>query len=151
VLESDWALVPILIASPKPLGATLDALLDHILNRRKLGGQGGNAGEWTFTNDIRVNTLTVTVGLRVCIPFRCDIPESWTASLIVFNTRVDGICHHVKSSNGRGGVCRGWHRHEWDYLKRTCKDLRNEIQFDHQGSKDGFLRAACDVFGLVLD
>jgi hypothetical protein len=125
--------------------------MEHVLNRRKSVGQSGNAGEWIFTNEIRVGGTVTSVGLRLCMPFRCDIPEAWTASLIGFNTRVDGICHHVKASDGRGGLSRGWHRHEWDPLKRTCKDLRNEIEFDHQGTKEGFITSACEVFRLILD
>jgi len=123
----------------------------HVLNRRKISGQPGNPGEWIFTNEIRFQDNVTTIGLRLCIPFRCDIPEAWTASLIGFNTRLDGICHHVKASNGRGGVSRGWHRHEWEPTKRTCKNLRNEIEFDHQGTKEGFVTTACEVFGLILE
>ena len=152
VLESDWALVPIVIARPKPLGTTLALLLDHVVNHRKMeGSKGGNPGEWFFTNNIDVSGVTVSISLRLCMPFKCGIPETWTAALIMYNMRVDGICHHVKASNGRGGVSRGWHRHAWDPVKRTSRDLRYEIDFDHGGTEAGFVLSACKVMGVILD
>lgn len=67
----------------------------------------------------------------------------------MFGTQIDGIDHHVKAWDGRGGICYGWHRHEWDAVKRTCRDFRKALpNFDPGDSIELFVLRCCDVLGI---
>lgn len=91
----------------------------------------------------------VPVKLRLCVPYKCHIPEAWSCSLIMFNVKVDGIDFHVKADDGRGGICKGWHRHEWDVLKRKCDHLRNPLPDFHPGDTiEMFLENCCGVMEI---
>ncbi len=121
----------------------------HVI-RNRLKHKHGNPGDWHFTHDVQVGVdLKVSVKLRLCVPYRCQILEAWSCSLVMFNIKVDGIDYHVRADDGRGGICRGWHRHEWDPRKRKCDHLRNPLpDFNPGDTIEMFLENCCRVMKI---
>lgn len=147
--ESDWRLVPHVISEKKFLKISIERIISLVRNREKVFSQG-NAGEWHFEHEVFSGThQTLSVRLRLSIPYRSNLPVAWRCSLIMFNVRIDGICHHLTAPDGRGGACRGWHRHEWDIVKRSCNDLRNPLpEFDPGDTIEAFVVRCCEVMNI---
>jgi hypothetical protein len=148
ISESDWRLVPLIIKDRKCLGVALDTVTDAV--RKQERSSSGNRGDWHFTHALRVGRgRKILIKLRLCIPYRCEIPEAWSCSLIMFNVKVDGIDYHVKAPDGRGGTCRGWHRHEWDTVKKKCDHLRNPLpDFKPGDTIESFVSSCCEVLNI---
>ena len=150
VRDSDWALVPLIVVAEKRIDGTINDLIRR-LTANLDPQRNANAGDWVHEHPVEYFGGTVAVRLRICGNLRSNIPESWTASILAFGVQIDGIDHHVKAPNGRGGKCRGWHRYEWNPSTRSCRDWRNEMpNFDPGESIGTFVLAVCERFRVIL-
>jgi len=151
VTSAEWDLVPLVLRAEKKLQGSIKDLMIRLRGHQE-AERNANRRDWVHDQPLRVDGGVVTVRLRICGSLRCPLPETWSAALILFNERVDGICHHVRAPNGRGGIARGWHRHEWSSVTRSCKNFRNElVGFDPGESMEAFILLCCDAFGVILE
>ena len=152
VLDSDWAMVPRILSSEKRLSGRLRDLTLRLTGKSDSETGGSNRRDWVHEQPVRTVHGEIPVKLRICAGLRSSIPESWTAAIIVFNERVDGICHHVKAPDCKGGFARGWHRHQWNETKRSCKAYRNELRgFDPGETFESFISVCCGQLGVILE
>ena len=146
--EGDWALVPLVLASQKSLGASMADVATAIRTRRKQ--ERGSPGDWVFEHRVQVHSRNIHLRLRLCIPYRSDEPVAWRSSLLVFNQKIDGIDFHITAPDGHGGKCRGWHRHIWEPTERTCEPFRTELPlFDPGDTIEMFVIACCAVMRIA--
>lgn len=151
VSPENWDLIPHIIRAEKKLQGSIKDLMIRLRGHQD-ADRNANKRDWVHDQILVVDGDSVQVRLRVCGNLRCAIPESWSAAIIVYSERVDGICHHVRAPNGRGGMARGWHRHEWDPVRRSCKNYRNELPgFDPMGNMEAFILRCCAEFGVTLE
>ena len=151
VRDEDWALVPFILRAEKKIEGSIKDLMIRLRGHQD-AERGANRRDWVHEQPLNYAGSNIRVRLRICAGLRSSTPESWTAAIIVFNERIDGICHHVKAPDGRGGIVRGWHRHEWNSVARSCKNYRNELPtFDPGDSMESFILMCCREFGVILE
>ena len=111
-----------------------------------------NNEDWVHEQSVLTSAGVVLVKLRICAGLKSQVPESWSAAILAFNERIDGICHHGRAPDGKGGTARGWHRHCWNANKRSCKEFRNEIpDFDPGSTFESFISNCCGHLGVILE
>jgi hypothetical protein len=93
-----------------------------------------------------------TVPLKLPISGRPEYPETWNASLLAYNRRIDGFGFEERFRDMKGVMCKGWHRHTWNPVTQDAegKMLARPSMRGFPGSREFLKRAFKDMKILYL-